>query len=140
MLNKMQVNIPLCEALEHMLVHAKLMKYLLSGKHKLKYDENIALGKEFSAIIQRKFPQKLPDPSRFTTPCSISSLIISHALCDLGSNINLMSLSMLRKLKCGKPKPIQMTLTLVDRSITHPYGMLEHALVRLMCYCFQLIL
>lgn len=42
-LTKIQVNIPFVEALEYMLVYVKFMKELLSGNHKLMYDENITL-------------------------------------------------------------------------------------------------
>lgn len=42
--------------------------------------------------------------------------------CNLGASINLMPLSMMRKLNSGKPKPTQMTLTLVDLLITYPYS------------------
>jgi hypothetical protein len=41
-----------------------------------------------------------------------------------------MPLSMMKKLNCGEPKPTKMTLTLVDRSITYPYGVLEDVLVK----------
>lgn len=86
---------------------------------------------EYNAIIQRKLPPKLSDMGRFMIPFSIISLTISHTLCDLRVSIkNLMSLSMMRKLNCGKPNPIQMTLILVDNSITYPYRVLEDVLVR----------
>lgn len=96
----------------------------------MKHDENIALAEEFSAIIQMNLPQKLTDLVRFTIPCSIGSLSINHVLCDLGVGISLMPLSMMRKLKCGEPKPTHMTLTLVDGSIMYPYGVSEDVLVR----------
>lgn len=41
-----------------------------------------------------------------------------------------MSLSMMGKLNYGEPKPTQMTLMLVDRSITYPYVFLKDVLVR----------
>lgn len=109
MLNEIQVNIPFCEALEQMHVYAKFMKKLLLGKCKLKHDENITLEEECNTIIQRKLPPKFTDPNRFTIPCSIGSLIIDHAQCDLGASINLMSLSTMRKFNCGEPKSTQMT-------------------------------
>ncbi|XP_058765640.1 uncharacterized protein LOC131639152 [Vicia villosa] len=109
MLKKIHVNIPFCEALEHMPIYANFMKELLLGKRKLKDDENIALAQECRAIIKRKLPLKLTNP---------------------GANINLMSRSMMRKLKCSEPKLTHITLTLVDRSITHPYGIIEDVLVR----------
>lgn len=106
------------------------MKELLSGKRKLKNYENIVLVEECNTIIQRKFPPKLMDPGRFTIHYSFGSLTIGQVLCDLGANINMISLSMMIKLKCGEPKLTLMTLTLVDRLITYPYGVLEDVLVR----------
>ena len=38
--------------------------------------------------------------------------------------------SMMKKLGCGEPKPTRMTLTLVDRSISYPFGVLEDVLVK----------
>lgn len=113
-LTKLQANIPLCEALEKMSVYAKFMKYLLTGKRKPKYDESISLVDECSAIIQCKLPPKLTDLGRFTIPCSIGSLKICHSLCDLGVRVNLLPLSMMRKLNCGELKSTHLTITLVD--------------------------
>ncbi|KAK2436917.1 hypothetical protein QL285_021877 [Trifolium repens] len=130
LLGNLQINVPFSEALEQMPVYAKFMKDLLSGKRKLRDDENIALSEECSVILQRKLPPKLKDPGSFTIPCSIGELKIGRALCDLGASINLMPLSMMKKLNCGEPKPTKMTLTLADRSITYPYGVLEDVLVK----------
>lgn len=105
MLNKIQANIPFGEALEQMSIYAKFMKDLLSGKHKLKNDENIALEEDFNSLIQRKIPPKLTDPYRFMIPCSIGSLTISHVVWDLGASINLIPLSMMRRLNYGEPNP-----------------------------------
>lgn len=68
MLNKIQVNIPFCEALEQMYVYDNFMKNLLSGKRKLKHDKHIALAEEFNTTIQRQLPPKLTDPGRFIIP------------------------------------------------------------------------
>lgn len=53
------------------------------------------------------------------------------SLCDLGASINLMSLSMMRNLNCGEQKPTKMTLTVDDRFVTYPYGVLEDVLVKI---------
>jgi len=37
---------------------------------------------------------------------------------------------MMKKLGCGEPKPTRMTLTLADRSISYPFGVLEDVLVK----------
>ncbi|CAJ2636009.1 unnamed protein product [Trifolium pratense] len=126
----LQINVPFSEALEQMPIYAKFMKDLLSGKRKLRDDENVALSEKCSAILQRMLPPKLKDPGSFTIPCSNGKVKVKRALCDLGASINSMHLSMVRKLDCGEPKLTKMTLTLVDRSITYPYRVLEDVLVK----------
>jgi len=41
-----------------------------------------------------------------------------------------MPLSIMKKLGCEEPKPTRMTLTLADRTISYPYGVLEDVLVQ----------
>jgi hypothetical protein len=124
------MNIPFGEALDQMPVYVKFMEDLLTGRRKPKDDENIALSENCSVILQKKLPPKLKDPGAFTIPCSIGPVDIGRALCDLGVRINLMPLSMMKKLGCGEPKPTRMTLNLADRSISHPFGVLEDVLVK----------
>ena len=128
--SQLQVNIPFSEALDQIPVYAKFMKDLLTGKRKPRDDENIALSENCNAILQRKLPPKLKDLGAFTIPCTIGKVSVGRALCDLGASINLMSLSMMKKLGCSEPKPTRMTLTLTDRSISYPCGVLENVLVQ----------
>jgi len=41
-----------------------------------------------------------------------------------------MPLSMMKKLGCREPKPTKMTLTLADRLVSYPYGVLKYVLVK----------
>lgn len=93
---------------------------------------------KFNAIIQRKLQPNLIDQGTFTIHCSIVSLTIGHTLCDLGVNINMMLLTMMKKLNYGKLKPIRTTLTLVNWSIIYPYGVLEDVLIRVNCLFFPI--
>jgi len=124
------VNISLAEALKKMLIYAKFMKELLSKNMWLPREEVILLTEDCNAIIQNKVTQKKTDPGSFIIPCSIGKLHISKALCDLGANINLMLLSMMRKLGKVVVKPAKMTLSLVDRSIKHHFRIIEDVLVQ----------
>ena len=72
----------------------------------------------------------MKDPGAFTIPCTSGKVSVGRALCDLGASINLMLISMMKKLECGEPKPTRMTLTLADRTISYPYGVLEDVLVQ----------
>ncbi|GAU49183.1 hypothetical protein TSUD_133780 [Trifolium subterraneum] len=130
MLYSLQMIIPFAEALEQMSFYAKFMKELLSKKRKHLDDETVNMTEECSAIIQKKLPQKKKDPESFTIPCSIGNLHVRRALCDLGASINLMPLSMMKRIPGAVAKPTKMQLSLADRSITHPYGILQNVLVR----------
>ena len=51
-----------------------------------------------SAIATRSLVQKKEDSGAFTIPCTIGSLHFVKALCDLGESINIMPLSIYKKL------------------------------------------
>nr|GEU93497.1 reverse transcriptase domain-containing protein [Tanacetum cinerariifolium] len=55
---------------------------------------------------------------------------VCQALADLGASINLMPLSIWKKLSLSKLTPTKMTLELADRSITRPKGVAEHVFVK----------
>ena len=96
---KLHVNIPFLEALENMPSYVKFMKKILASKKKLEEYGTIALTEECSAILQKKLPPKLQDPGSFAIPFSIGNRVSGKAQCDLGASINLMSLSMFKRLK-----------------------------------------
>ncbi|GKA64085.1 reverse transcriptase domain-containing protein [Tanacetum coccineum] len=55
---------------------------------------------------------------------------VCHALADLGASINLMPLSIWKKLSLPELTPTRMTLELADRSITYPKGLAEDVFVK----------
>ncbi|XP_057747673.1 uncharacterized protein LOC130966870 [Arachis stenosperma] len=99
---KLHINIPFAEALEKMPLYAKFMKELLTYKRNWKEQEIVVLTKECSAIIQHNLYEKMPDPGSFVIPCTIGDVTIQRALCDLGASINLMPLSVMKKLQIGE--------------------------------------
>ncbi|CAJ2637261.1 unnamed protein product [Trifolium pratense] len=123
-------------ALEQMPSYAKFLKELLTKKRKPLDDEMVSMTEECSALIQRKLPQKKKDPGSFTIPCSIGDLTIGKALCDLGASVNLMPLSMMKKIPGAVAKPTKMSLSLADRSIVYPEGILHDVLVRVAGFVF----
>ncbi|KAM6551806.1 hypothetical protein CsatB_001614 [Cannabis sativa] len=133
---RLHINIPFAEALEQMPRYVKFMKEILSKKRKLEDYETVALTEECSAILQKKLPPKLKDPGSFNIPCSIGGSVETKALCDLGASINLMPLSVFKRLGLGKAKPTTVTLQLADRSLTHPRGIIEDVLVKVGKFIF----
>nr|GEY25254.1 hypothetical protein [Tanacetum cinerariifolium] len=70
---------------------------LLSNKEKLLELANTPLNENYSAVILKKLPEKLGDPGKFLIPCGFS-VLKCKALADLGASINLMPLSVWKKL------------------------------------------
>ena len=119
---KLHINIPFVDASEQMPSYVKFMKKILSNKRRLSDIDTVNLTEECNAILQRKLPQKLKDPGSFTIPCKIGNSIFEKVLCDLGASINLMPLSIFRRLGLGEARPTIVTLQLADRSLKHPRG------------------
>jgi len=81
-------------------------------------------------VIQRNLPHKLKDLGNVIIPCSIGYVSIGKTLIDLGASINLMPISMCQRIINLKTASMRMTLQLVDRSITRPFGVVEDVLVK----------
>nr|KYP32139.1 hypothetical protein KK1_047245 [Cajanus cajan] len=135
-IKKLQINILFTEAMEQMPMYARFMKELLTKKRGILEEETVELEAGCSAIIQKSLPQKSRDPVSFTLPVSIDNLSVGKALLDLGASINLMPLSMLKKIGEVEVRPTRMTLQLVDRSIKLPHGIVEDMIVKVDKFMF----
>ncbi|XP_016199621.1 uncharacterized protein LOC107640625 [Arachis ipaensis] len=127
---KLEINIPLAEALEQMPLYTKFLKKLITKKRSWKGKETMILTQECSAVIQKGLPPKLKDPGSFLISCTIGNMTIERALCDLGASINLMPLFIMKKLLIEEVEPTRMSLRLVDRSLKTPNGVVENLLVK----------
>ncbi|GKF75563.1 reverse transcriptase domain-containing protein, partial [Tanacetum coccineum] len=81
-------------------------------------------------MLLKKLPEKLGDPSKFLIPCNFPRMDVCHALADLGASINLMPLSIWKKLSLPELTPTRLTLELAAQSITHPKGHAEDIFVK----------
>ncbi|GJZ97690.1 reverse transcriptase domain-containing protein [Tanacetum coccineum] len=109
---------------------APTIRDLLMNKEKLLELVKIPLNENCSAMLLKKLPEKLGDPGKFLIPCEFPGMEICHALADLGASINLMPLSIWKKLSLPELSPTRMTLELADRSITYPKGLAEDVYVK----------
>nr|GEW93773.1 reverse transcriptase domain-containing protein [Tanacetum cinerariifolium] len=87
------------DALVYMPKFAPMFKKLLKNKDKLIELTKTPLNKNCSAVVLKKLPEKLGDPGRFLIPCDFSEFDNCLALADLGASINLMPLSIWKKLR-----------------------------------------
>ncbi|GJV27097.1 reverse transcriptase domain-containing protein [Tanacetum coccineum] len=112
------------------------IKSLLMNKEKLLELAKIPLKENYSAMLLKKLPEKLGDPDKFLIPCNFPRMDVCHALTDLGKSINLMPLSIWKKLSLPDLTPTRMTLELADRSITYPKGLAEDIFVKVRKFHF----
>lgn len=112
---RLEINIPFAEAPEQMSIYVKFMKEILSKKRRYNDDETIQLDASCSAIIQRRLPKKEKDPGRVTLPVAIGNVNVGKTLIDLGSSINLIPYSVVKRNRVGglDMKLTRMTLQLV---------------------------
>nr|GEW17217.1 reverse transcriptase domain-containing protein [Tanacetum cinerariifolium] len=128
MFKQLHLNITLAEALVLMPKYQKMLKALLCNKEKLQELANTPLNENCSAVILKKLPEKLGDHGKFLILCGFSE-IKCKALADLGASINLMPLSVWKKLGSPDLIPTRMTLKLANRAICMPDGIARDVFV-----------
>nr|GEX21761.1 reverse transcriptase domain-containing protein [Tanacetum cinerariifolium] len=103
---------------------------LLNNKNKLIELTKTPLNENCSAVVLKKLPEKLGDPGRFLIPCDFTGLDNCLTLADLGASINLMPLSIWKKLRLPTLNDTKMVLKLADRTISKPTGVAENVFVK----------
>nr|GFA96707.1 reverse transcriptase domain-containing protein [Tanacetum cinerariifolium] len=107
-------DISFADALLLMPKFASTIKSLLTNKDKLFELAKIPLNENCSAILLKNLLEKLGDPSKFLIPCDFLGMDVCHALANLGVSINLMPLSIWKKLSLPKLTPTRMNLELAS--------------------------
>jgi len=107
---KLEITLPFGEALQQMPLYAKFLKDMLTKKNRYIHSDKIVVEGNCSVVIQHILPPKHKDPGVVTIPCSIGEIPVGKALIDLGASINLMPLSMCRRLGEIEIIPTRITL------------------------------
>ena len=110
MFKKLEINIPFTEALAQMPHYDKFMKDIINKKRKLDAGGVVSLSANYIALIQKNLLQKMHDPGSFTIPCTIGNFEFGKALCDSSVSINMMPLSVVKRLSLGELTPTTMSL------------------------------
>ncbi|KAM1255941.1 hypothetical protein ACFX2G_030716 [Malus domestica] len=127
---KVQVNIPLLDAIKQVPRYAKFLKELCTNRRRISTKEVVKVSENVSAILQRKLPPKCKDPGSFTIPCVIGNSRFESAMLDLGASINVMPYSIYASMNLGALKNDGVIIQLADRSNAYPKGVLEDVLVQ----------
>ncbi|GKF24792.1 reverse transcriptase domain-containing protein, partial [Tanacetum coccineum] len=133
---KVHFDISFADALLHMPKFASTFKSLLSNKEKLFELASTLLNENCSAVLLKKLLEKLGDPGKFLIPCDFPELDECLALADLGASINLMPLSVWKKLLLPDLTLTRMTLELANRSVVYSEGVAEDVFVKVGTFYF----
>ena len=129
-LRQVKVNIPLLDIIKQVPAYAKFLKDLCIIKKGLGIEKKAFLTEQVSAIIQSKDPVKYKDPGSPTISVNIGGTYIDKSLLDLGASVNLLPYSVYKQLGLGELKPTNITLSLADRLVKIPKGIVEDVLVK----------
>ncbi|CAN6547856.1 unnamed protein product [Malus baccata var. baccata] len=120
MFRKVQVNIPLLDAIKQVPKYAKFLKELCTTRKRISNKEVVRVGENVSAILQRILPPKCKDRSSFTIPCVIGNTRFKHAMLDLGVSINVMPYSIYASMNLDELKNDGVIIQLAGRSNAYP--------------------
>ena len=129
-LRQVKVNIPLLDMIKQVPTYAKFLKDLCTVKKGLGIKKKAFLTEQVSAIIKSKTPVKYKDPGSPTISVNIGGTCIDKALLDLGASVNLLPYSVYKQSGLGELKPTNITLSLADRSVKIPKGIVQDVLVK----------
>ncbi|XP_008455795.1 uncharacterized protein LOC103495890 [Cucumis melo] len=124
------------DALEQIPSYVKFLKYIFTKKRRMNEYETVTLTQATSNIFKNMVQKKMTYPRSFTVSCSIDDMDLGHTLCNLGASINLMHLSIFKKLGMWEAQPTKMVLQFVDRSITRPEGKIDDVLIKVDKFLF----
>ncbi|RDX77863.1 hypothetical protein CR513_41933, partial [Mucuna pruriens] len=134
---KVEINIPLLDAIKQVPKYAKFLKELCIHKRKKTKGaiktrgvmSTLVKREDTTTGVQRILPKKCQDPDIFSVPCTIGNCTFLDVKLDLGASINVMPTSIYKSLYFGDLKLTGMVIQLANKSIVQPLGMLEDVLV-----------
>nr|GEZ19870.1 reverse transcriptase domain-containing protein [Tanacetum cinerariifolium] len=138
-LRNLHFELSFADALLHMPKFALMFKSLLNNKERLFDLATTLVNENCSAVILKKLPEKLGDTGKFLIPCNFPEFDECLAIIDLGASINLMPLSIWKKLSLLELTSTQMILELADRSTTRPASIAEDVCTRCKTYLHEVL-
>ena len=133
---KLEISMPFTEVVTQMPLYAKFLKEILSKKRRIVEEGVVNLTATCNAVIKKNLPEKMKDPGSFTIPCIIGGFEFKKALCDSGASINLIPLSVAKKLSLGELTPTTVTLQMAYKTMAKPEGVIEDVLVKVGKFIF----
>ena len=126
------ITIPLVDAIQHISPYAKFLKGLCTPMRKSK---RIHMSETISSIMLSTLPRKRRDPRAPMISCEIGGRTFTRSLLDTGASVNILPKGVYDVFPLGKLQPLFIELSLADRSVRQPHGVVEDVIVKVEnCY------
>ncbi|RDX70806.1 hypothetical protein CR513_49904, partial [Mucuna pruriens] len=128
MLWKVEINIPLLDAIKQIPKYAKFLKELFVHKRK-KMKGGGGIGRNH---ITTNLAKEVSRSQNFSVPCTIGECTFVDAMLDLRASINVMPVLIYKSLNFSDLEPTGMTIQLTNRSIVQPLGVYKIRLINVL--------
>ncbi|KAL4316549.1 hypothetical protein AHAS_Ahas15G0296200 [Arachis hypogaea] len=125
---KVEVTIPLLDAIQQILKYAKFLKDLCIHKDRIGEFETLSLGNSISSLM-KPIPEKYSNPGPCLVSCRISGIAFHDYMCDLGACVSIMPLSVFVRLNLAPLKRSAAKFALADNSVITVVGITKDVLV-----------
>ena len=130
------ITIPLVDAIQHIPSYAKFLKRLSTPMRKLK---RIHMSETISSIMLSTLPRKRRDPGAPMISCEIGGRTFTRSLLDTtGASVNILTKGVYNICPLGELQPLFIELSLADRSMRRPHGVVVDVIVKVE-NCFFLV-
>ncbi|KAK4382383.1 Retrovirus-related Pol polyprotein from transposon opus [Sesamum angolense] len=121
---KVEINIPLLDAIKQIPKYAKFLKELCTNKRKLKDKERIIFGKNVSAVINRKLPEKCKDPGRPFMKTAKTKIDVDEGTLSVEFGGEIVKFNIFDAMKCPNELQALYQIDVID-SVVHDAPKLE---------------
>ncbi|XP_057745034.1 uncharacterized protein LOC130962894 [Arachis stenosperma] len=124
---KIEVTVPLFQAIQQVPKYAKFLKDVCTHKDKL---GNLN-GKSVDDSISSLLPEKCNDPGPCLVTCLIGRIKFMDCMCDLGACVSIMPLPVYQRLNLPPLKRSGARFVLADKSIVSVVGITENVIINI---------
>ncbi|RYQ84346.1 hypothetical protein Ahy_B10g103555 isoform B [Arachis hypogaea] len=125
---KVEVTIPVLDAIQQIPKYEKFLKDLCTHKDRIGELETSSLGSSISSLME-PIPKKCGDPGPCLVSCCIGGCTFHDCICDLGACVSIMPLSIFVQLNLAPLKKSAVKFSLADKSVITVMGIAEDVLV-----------
>ncbi|XP_015945577.1 uncharacterized protein LOC107470680 [Arachis duranensis] len=125
---KVEVIIPLLDAIQQISKYVKFLKDLCTHKDRIGELETLSLGSSISSLM-KPILKKCGDPGPCLVSCCIGGVTFHDCMCDLGACISIMPLSIFARLNLAPLKRSAAKFALADKSVITVVGIAKDMLV-----------